>query len=315
VRKVDVDPSALAAFVGRIFPPYGRCTVERTADGNSTQVYRICRGSEAFYLRVAEERTASLAPEVQVHEVLRARGVKVPAVIHFEPFDARLERSVMVTSEIPGQPLARCPVDRALRDAVRAAGRDLAVVNSLPVAGFGWISRTLEAGAPLEAEHARYRTFVFDQLDADLAFLGRTVLTTAEAAAVSRTIERHDAWLQSDHAWLAHGDLDVTHIYHHEGRYTGIIDFGEIRGADRLYDLGHFNLHDGETVPQPLLHSLLQGYREVLPLPPEYEQRISLLSVLIGVRALAGNARRTPVNAYQRHLCLAIRRGVMLVNT
>ena len=96
------------------------------------------------------------------------------------------------------------------------------------------------------------------------------------------TIERYEAWLHVEQAWLAHGDFDVTHIYQHDGRYTGIIDFGEIRGAHQLYDLGHFNLHDGEVVPQMLLPTLLEGYREVLTLPPDRERRISLVSVLIG---------------------------------
>lgn len=59
MRKADVDLAALGEIVGRIFPPRGHCTVERTAEGSSTQVYRIRRASEVFYLRVAEERADS----------------------------------------------------------------------------------------------------------------------------------------------------------------------------------------------------------------------------------------------------------------
>ena len=97
-----------------------------------------------------------------------------------------------------------------------------------------------------------------------------------------------------ERAWLAHGDLDVTHIYQRDGRYTGIIDFGEIRGADRRYDLGHFHLHDGETLAGLVLPDLLAGYREVAPLPPEAERQIRLLGLLIGLRALRGSLRRPP---------------------
>jgi Ser/Thr protein kinase RdoA (MazF antagonist) len=120
--------------------------------------------------------------------------------------------------------------------------------------------------------------------------------------------------LHAEQAWLAHGDFDVSHIYQHEGRYSGIIDFGEIRGAHRLYDLGHFYLHDGETLPYLLLPALLEGYRDVLPLPPNHERRIALVGLLIGVRALARNVRRRPPNAYQRHLSAAIQRAVALLN-
>jgi aminoglycoside phosphotransferase (APT) family kinase protein len=313
VRKPDVDLAALADLVGRIFPPRGRCAVERTESGGSTQVYRLRCDGEVFYLRVAEERAASLVPEAQVHEALHARGVKVPAVIHVEPFDERLERSVMVTSAIPGAPLAARPLDGTTTEILRAAGRDLAAINSLPVQGFGWIGRATSAGEPLRAEHQSYHSFALDHLDADLALLGQTVLTATEAAAIRDTIERYDAWLHAEQAWLAHGDFDVSHIYQHEGRYSGIIDFGEIRGAHRLYDLGHFYLHDGETLPHPLLPALLEGYGDVFPLPPDRERRIALVGLLIGVRALARNVRRPP-NAYQRHLSTAIRRAVALLN-
>src|SRR5207249_1740511 len=112
------------------------------------------------------------------------------------------------------------------------------------------------------------------------------VLTRAEIVELRTIINRLEAWLDVQHACLAHGDFDVTHIYQEDGRYTGIIDFGEIRGADAPYDLGHFNLHDGETRPQPVLPYLLEGYSDVVPLPPDHEWRISLLSLLNGVSAL-----------------------------
>jgi hypothetical protein len=41
MRKADVDLRALTDLVSRIFPPRGRCTIERTESGISTQVYRI----------------------------------------------------------------------------------------------------------------------------------------------------------------------------------------------------------------------------------------------------------------------------------
>jgi aminoglycoside phosphotransferase (APT) family kinase protein len=314
MRKPDVDLAALADLVGRIFPPRGRCAIERTESGGSTQVYRLHCDGDVFYLRVAEDRAASLVPEAQAHEALHAHGVKVPAVIHVEPFDERLERSVMVTSAIPGAPLAARPLDGATAEILRAAGRDLAVVNSLPVQGFGWIERGTHEGEPLRAEHQSYRSFALEHLDADLALLGQAVLAATEAAAIRDTIERHGAWLHAEQAWLAHGDFDVSHIYQHEDQYSGIIDFGEIRGAHRLYDLGHFYLHDGETLPHLLLSALLEGYGEVFPLPSDHERQIALVGLLIGVRALARNVRRRPPNAYQRHLSAAIQRAVALLN-
>lgn len=110
-------------------------------------------------------------------------------------------------------------------------------------------------------------------------------------------------------AVFAHGDFDATHIYHRDGVYTGIIDFGEMRGTERCYDLGHFALHDGEHTPELLSPRLLAGYREVAPLPPDYPRRVALWSLLIGVRALARSMGRASP-AYQNHLTGALRRAL-----
>src|SRR6185437_8956957 len=195
------------------------------------------------------------------------------AVIHFEPFDACLQRSVLVTSEIRGESVRRLQ-DNVVREAVvRAAGRDLAAINSIPVHGFGWITR---AGGPrpgLQAAHPTNWAFMLDQLDRRLSHLGDGIFTESETGRIRTIMTDHDSWLDAGYAMLAHGDFDLTHIYQCDGRYTGIIDFGEIRGTAPLYDLGHFSLHDGEIVTARLLPALLEGYREVASLPAEYEQR------------------------------------------
>ncbi|MGH2411721.1 MAG: phosphotransferase family protein, partial [Chloroflexota bacterium] len=161
MRKADVDLRALRQAVGRVFPAR-EVIIERTPEGTSTQVYRLLVGTEVYYLRVAEDATASLAPEAAIHQLLRTGGVSVPAVVHFEPFDECLQRSLLVTTEIRGES-ARHLQDNATRGAVlRAAGRDLAVINSIPVHGFGWITRDGGLNESLQAEHPTNRDFALD---------------------------------------------------------------------------------------------------------------------------------------------------------
>jgi len=299
------DDAALHEIAALVLPGSGRPSVERAERGVSTPVYRIRRAGTTFYLRLAEGPAASLTPEVLVHNRLRAAGVRVPAVVHFEPFNRALGRSVMVTTEIPGTSIDRHHRGVDIGQVLVAAGRDLAIVNGIAVAGFGWIRRDRPPAAPLAAALPSLRAFALDNLDAHLAAL-RPDLTAAEIRAVRRVVARGDAWLDADRAILAHGDLDVSHIFHVDGRYTGMIDFGEIRGADPLYDLGHVALHDGETIPEPALPHLLTGYGEAAPLPADHELRIRFWSLLIGVRALARRAGR-PWSADQAHLAGAIR--------
>jgi Ser/Thr protein kinase RdoA (MazF antagonist) len=164
------------------------------------------------------------------------------------------------------------------------AGRDVAVINSVPVAGFGWLRR--DGSEQLTAELPSYGQFagsylpspwpgrlskLFDQRQLD-------VLHALAAAEKDRP-------LRGGH--LAHGDLDVTHIYAHAGRYSGIIDFGEMRGADSCFDLGHFLLHDGETRPARLFSSFLEGYLQVSPLADGYCEAIRTSAILLGLRQLS----------------------------
>ena len=82
-------------------------------------------------------------------------------------------------------------------------------------------------------------------------------------------------------ARLAHGDLDVTHIYCEGASYTGIIDFGELRGAEPEFDLGHFLLHDCETNPISLFAHYLAGYRDASPGALDDDQ-IRRAAILLG---------------------------------
>jgi len=291
-----IDTRLIEDLVTQVFPGTISSHVERVEEGVSTYVYRIYRGSEVFYLRVLPEVNASFAPEVYVHEILRAKDVKVPVVVYYEHYNESLQRSIMVTTAIEGKHIGHYSMNEIPRNVLVEAGRDLAIINSVPVKHFGWIRRDRSEVTSLEAEFSTYRTFIFEHLEEDLAFLGERVLNPREIVAIWEIIDRCDTWLDTEQAWLAHGDFDATHIYQEHGRYTGIIDFGEIRGGDPFYDLGHFQMHDGETLPARMLPYLLEGYKDVVQLPPDYEQRIHFSSLLIAIRALARSMKKRTID-------------------
>jgi hypothetical protein len=76
-RKPDVDAAAIDALLQKVFGTSTPVTYERTPDGVSTQVYRLVRGSETFYLRIAEEADENLETDAELHQRLRDLGVKV----------------------------------------------------------------------------------------------------------------------------------------------------------------------------------------------------------------------------------------------
>ncbi len=296
MRQADANPEVLATVLAGLFPDTRHPSFHRTAEGVSTPVYRVSVGDRTYYLRLAESPEASLTPEAEVHRLLALRAVHLPEIIAFDPCHPLLGRSLMVTSAIAGMPMDERLTPAQRRTILIAAGRDLAKINSVPVAGFGWINRTSAESRQLRAEYPDWQAFVVATLDDHLDRLGRVGVLKSGAVGRIKSLfsacEGREGLDQS--AWLAHGDFDTTHIFHTGGQYSGIIDFGEIRGADRLYDLGHFLLHDGERIPQQLFPHLLAGYQELIPLLPDHKKRIRRIAIMIGVSGLGRLMQRRP---------------------
>ncbi len=97
------------------------------------------------------------------------------------------------------------------------------------------------------------------------------------------------------------------------GAYTGVIDFGEIRGTSQWYDLGHFHLRDGEQLPFRLLPALLRGYTAGRPLPPDTETQVRFASLLINVCALARALRRRPPDRALQHRWTRLRKDLAVL--
>jgi Ser/Thr protein kinase RdoA (MazF antagonist) len=282
-RQPDTDPAAIAALLRRAFGASTPIEFDRTADGTSTQVYRVFRGDDVFYLRLAEERDEDAHTDAVVHRELLRRGVPVPDIVYVERFDPAIDRSAMITTAIAGGPLSpAAPVDLAAA-VVRAAGAACARINQVAVQGFGWVRRD---GSPVvSAKLSSYAEFVRSELPAVWPGLLGDAFTAVELDRLHYMVE--DESDRSPAAGsLVHGDLDLTHIFTDGNAFTGIIDFGEIRGAEMWYDLGHFQLHDCAMYPRPLLDEFVAGYCEVVPLPADYPELIRRSAVLSGLRQL-----------------------------
>lgn len=287
-RKDDVDEQALHSLVAMLLG--ADAVAGRTPDGSSTQVYRIHRGDEVFYLRIAEEPDMSLAPEVEVHVELVKAGVLVPEVVHYEPYVPDLNRSVALTREIDGGPIAPDTSTSDIAAIYRAAGRDFAVINSLPVRGFDWIVRDGEP-RPLRGERPSYSDFVL--ADGALHSLEKLGFSTAQQDRVGEMLERERAaGPDGETGYLAHGDLDTPHVFARDGRYTGIIDFGEIRGTSRWYDIAEFALHSDNPQSALAVQNLVRGYAEVQALPDDYDRRIRDTGAMVIVHRLDKWLRR-----------------------
>ena len=244
--------------------------LERTADGVSAQVYRIGRGTDEWFLRLAERADENLEVDFGLLHRLRHLGVLVPEAVYVNHFIEEVDRSVLITRHIGGRPLALTDDAALTRTVAFAAGGDLARINQVTVDGFGWVDRSRRPHppeCPLTAELNDYADFVVHDLPSPWPGRFVELFSTSElarieaviAAELDRSVER---------AGLAHGDFTLDHVFHREGEYTGLIDFGEIRGTEPLFDLGVFQ-YSGVDDETPVYEATLRGYAEVEPLPDD----------------------------------------------
>lgn len=296
--------AAVTRIARRALASAGELRITAIESGVSTWVYRLQHGDEVFYLRIWPDVGPSFAPEALAHRLVRERGVPAAEVIYWEHCDPLIKRSVMVTTEIPGQPIGYDVPAADLRPVLVAAGRDMARINSVPVAGFGWVRRGPIDFTRLLGDDPTHSAFVRAQIAEYVPVLEAAgLLPLREQQALVRLVADAERSLHVEQAWLAHGDLDATHIFHTGGLYTGIIDFGDIRGADRWYDLGHLYLNNPAMLP-----FVLEGYVQETVLPADHMQPIRLWSLLIAVRGLGRRVLRRPDKASEDPDLAAIRR-------
>lgn len=280
-----VDITMLESVARRVFPAARSVSLEPASPNRLLVMYRVRADDTVCYLRVAEEAGQDLSTDARLLADLAALGVRVPGVVHVESDPSDLDRSFLVVAALDGDSLACHGTDTQACHAARAAGRDSALISTLQVNGFGWVRRDGRPG--LRAESGTYADFAVSDLPDQWPGWLAGAFTTSELDSLE-AIVAEECQRPAFRAHLAHGDLDVTHIWlDRHGRYTGIIDFGEIRGADPFFDVGHFLLHDRQTRPQPLFEDFLAGYAEAGPLPEGHREQIRRSAILSGLRQLS----------------------------
>jgi len=303
------DPDLIARILAVLHRWYPGDTfaVTPASGGVSTPVFRLEAHGQTHFIRLGEDPGDRRIGEITAHRHLRALGLPVPCVLNYEDDPPELDRSIALTSRIPGVPLLELSGAASTEDIGALAGETLASINSIPVRGYGWVTGVMDDGTLL-AEHPDRAAWAAGYVHAADRIVAAGIFSSDLAAQLRSAIETWAHLPETAPAALAHGDFDSTHIYvdPETGKFTGIIDFGEIRGADRLYDLGHLLLHDGEAGRPRIWPHVLAGYSRVNPLPDDVIGRVRLQALAIGTRALEIQIAR-PVSRYREWLASRLR--------
>lgn len=269
----------------------GHLALHETRGGVSTQVYKVVFSSgKISFLRIAKEGE-SFGAEKQVHELLKAKGVLVPAVEYFEEQHPILGRSIMVTSAMPGgiMEVFRETPERISRDVLFEVGQQMALINSIPLPGYGIFLRKA-APTKLEARFTSYAAYMDGNTDAEGELLmGKGLLTIQEFEKLQRILAQGKALFSNVPTFLCHGDMDVSNMMLDTDKFAGFIDFGDAGAHTAAYDLAYIKLRN----PYHYM-TILEGYQTIseVPLGEDFAFDMLVHAVKVALRKVAAHSKR-----------------------
>jgi aminoglycoside phosphotransferase (APT) family kinase protein len=245
------DPSLTAKSVARL-------------EGGSTEVYAIdVAGADAKPLVVKiypDEPAWRPAKEMQVAGWLTGLTPPVPQWLQVDESRTILPLRFALLTLLPGRSLRHWFSDPDIGSTYRQMGVLLRRLHAIPMAAYGYI---LGGGVETPRDsNAEYMTMAFEDvfrrfrdLGGD-ASLGHRLEQCAE--------ERFELLAASSGAVLCHDDFHQGNVLALRGldgglRLSGLVDFGNARAADSLFDLSKAlfcSTHEDARSHQPLL----EGY-------------------------------------------------------
>ena len=233
--------------------------IRRIVAGEQNEVYDVTLERDlSLIVKISHRGSEGLDREAWVLGQCAVRGIPAPRVHALGRLEVRGEqRSIMVMEKLPGERL--CDANRAeldLRRVLGEVGEWLTELHSILVQGFG----------RLNGSGAGYRATIGDWLAGSLT----TVTHVFEEAGLSVGLEAAKIrdWVgeivDALHAapprvTLIHNDLQSVHVLVHQGRLSGIIDFGEVAAEPAAVDFARWDFNEGERFPVEWIQA---GYRD-----------------------------------------------------
>ncbi len=200
----------------------------------------------------------------------------------------------MILDEIKGSCIEDNKPKENIERVLIEAGKDLAKLHKIPVDGFGFIDKRNYDS--LKAYEESFNEYFLKYLNHDLDKLRIYDFSETEIKKIKEYMIEAEKLLDVPKAVLVHGDFDISHIFHDNNVYSGLIDFGEIRGCNKFYDLASFI---GFYQDEKSYKYLLSGYREVTDLSERDLYSVELMALFIILRFLGKKYE----HKYRNHWC------------
>ena len=245
-------PAQLIAAAARAVTPSPVVERERIVHGEANEVYRLgfASGLEAI-LRIARRAERVFDKEAWAIGRCRALGMAAPEVLSVQRLETeggeRLDLCFL--EKLPGARLSdslHLPQE-TLRAVVRELGEQLSRMHSVDAGDLGEAVR-----------------FFADDTD-DFAATGEEFLRLGaaaglDAAALGRAMDRvAQATRDPPRRALTHNDLRACHVLVHEGRLSGLIDFGQVSLDSAINEFGKWDYWEAPQLPAAWLQ---EGYAD-----------------------------------------------------
>jgi len=244
-------PAELIAAAAREVTASPIVARERIVHGEANEVYRLGFASGlGAILRIARRDQGLFEKEAWAIGRCRALGMAAPEVLSVQRLDNAGEALEFCFLELlPGQRLSdslSLPRE-TLRGVVRELGEQLSRMHAI-----GW--------EDLGAAVRYFENDTDDFLAIEGEFTDMAAAAGLDRAAVGRAFRWHEA-VMARHAplprRLTHNDTRACHVLVHEGRLSGIIDFGQVSMDSAINEFGKWDCWEAPALPAAWLQ---EGY-------------------------------------------------------
>ncbi len=263
--------------------PFSNSFISRVNEGVSTDVFKLVGKQGVSYLRILPFDELSL-PQVTAHKLLLDKKILVPQILLSKDNCEDINnRSYMIVSEIHGNSLFNTLgeiSESQIKEILFNAGKDLTKINDVPVSKFGPI---------IDVENKSFIGLSNDYKEINITsatlaikyLVERGAMTVKTSEKILNILEKNKKIFEIQLSWLNHGDFDLSHIYQKDGVYSGLIDFGDIRGGSKYQDLAHYKIFSNVY-----FDSLLEGYMSVFLPENDYRNNITVEALICAVNIL-----------------------------
>lgn len=256
-QKVPTDGGMMG-----VLPPDVRAGVERAIGGRLTEVKRPGRGMHdatfvaasgrrRWVVRIAPQPAISLRKSAAAQRKAASAGVRVPEMVavHLDgPDEYAWVLEQHVATDVSR--LDELDLDERLRTCADV-GRQLRLLHSLEVSGFGWLDET--AGRGPQADFGVWLDGMQECISEAMSLGTMPADLAAPAERAFNVLRGFDP----GPARLCHGDVHAENLLVAPGRTLALIDWGNAKGCEGCHDLGVWLLWQDDLT---MLEAAIAGY-------------------------------------------------------